>query len=368
MPAHLLELVVNQVVVRHFRVPAPTAARFFPAVAFAASARPVAGYLVGVREGDHWGWWGPIDAAAARGVVELIGNARERLRGTPAECARRLRRSTRHAHTGAHAVSIGAFELACWDLLGQRHGVPVWKLLRPDARRSRTGTYATCFGIRLDSIASIGVVSEVGAVWPVQKWRPVGDLDRGRGLALRTARAAGRGGIALDFCGRWPTAAAMRYARRIDVDLAFIEEPAAPGAFAELDGQVRPAPVAAGEHCYNADETAVLVAADIDVWQPDAVFCGGFDALMAITARAAAARRKVYPHGGGLLPALHAAIAGAQIDLLEFHLLLEPRRQIHLGRPLMPEPDGTFGSPTVPGWAGPLRPETLVGASEGRCW
>jgi L-alanine-DL-glutamate epimerase-like enolase superfamily enzyme len=116
-------------------------------------------------------------------------------------------------------------------------------------------------------------------------------------------------------------------------------------------------PVAAGEHCYGPSDGAALRAAGVDVWQPDAVFCGGFDALRSFLAGAAANRALSAPHGGGLLPALHAAVGGALVWLIEYHLLLEPRRQAHLSTPTTPrfgEGSSRLAPPTMPGWGGPL--------------
>ncbi|WP_432832888.1 enolase C-terminal domain-like protein [Dactylosporangium sp. CA-092794] len=237
----------------------------------------------------------------------------------------------------------------------------MWRLITAQPTGRHVPAYATCFGMRLDHVRAPQVISEVRQVWPIQKWRPVRTLSRTNGPALRAAQAAGPAAVALDFGGVWPTRSALRYAGALELELAFIEEPAPPGALTELDRHPRPAPVAAGEHCYNVDETAVLLAAGIDVWQPDAVFCGGFTALRAIAARAAKMELPTYPHGGGLIPAIHAAIAGDPIALVEHHLLLEPRRQVHLGSPLLPGLDGQFGVPELPGWAGPLRTDLADG-------
>jgi L-alanine-DL-glutamate epimerase-like enolase superfamily enzyme len=153
----------------------------------------------------------------------------------------------------------------------------------------------------------------------------------------------------------WAPEAALRFCARLPFAVAFIEEPCAPGELAGLPIRHRPAPIAAGEHCYGPDETAILDAANVEIWQPDAVFCGGFSALRAIAERAASRSRLLLPHGGGLLPALHAAAAGSVVDLIEYHLLLEPRRQVHWARSVLADANGMFEVPDEPGWAGPLR-------------
>lgn len=355
-PSSELTITVDEIAIRRYCSPAPPAARHCPAVRAAVSTQPVTGYVVGVREATHWGWWGPlIDQDVVEGLRRLTQRGGSALRGTPQQCAATLRCAGRHAHTGIYSVGIGAFELACWDLVGQRNGVPVWQLFTQRPARARVASYATCFGLSLDQPGAADIVAAVGDIWTVQKWRPVTDLRCDGSPAVRAALGAGPAGLALDFGDQWSAAAALRFAAAVPLPLAFLEEPAAPDALADLAGLARPAPVAAGEHCYNPGEATLLAAADIDIWQPDAVFCGGFGALQTIAERAAAAGRLLYPHGGGLIPALHAAIAGWPIDCLEFHLLLEPRRQAHLRRPVLADDHGEFGVPDRPGWAGTLR-------------
>lgn len=347
---------VDEVVIRQFQTPAPDAMHIFSAVKCAVSTQTVTGFLVGVRDGPHWGWWGPIISEdVIDGLRKLTQRTNRRLRGTPEHCAGELRRATRHAHTGVYSVSVGAFELACWDLLGHRHCVPVWQLVTERPTREHVPSYATCFGLSLAQPGAAEVVAHIAEVWPVQKWRPVTELQHDGSPSVCAGRAAGPHGLALDFGGHWSARAALGFASAVPLQLAFIEEPTAPDALTDLTGIARPAPIAAGEHCYHPGETAILSGAEIDIWQPDAVFCGGFAALRTIAATAAAARRLVYPHGGGLIPAVHAAIAGSPVDFLEFHLLLESRRQTHLRRPLLADAHGEFRVPDQPGWAGSLR-------------
>jgi D-galactarolactone cycloisomerase len=338
-----------------FRVPAPDNELTPAPMRFAVSRRPVEGHLIGVHDGRHRGWWGPVQADVASLARSLFDRAGGRVSGTPAQCIDRLRRTTRHAHSGVHRVSLGAIELAFWDLLGQRYGVPVWRLVAGYPALDRIPAYATCFGIRLDHPQAPEVVRGVGEIWGIQKWRPVRDLPRVGSWARRAAELAGPQGLALDFGGAWPGPVSLRYGASLRMPLAWMEEPCPPGTLLDLDRDSRPAPIAAGEHCYGADDTAVLVAAMVDVWQPDAVFCGGFQALRAIAARAAAAGCTLYPHGGGLIPAIHAMVAGSPTRAVEYYVLMEPRRQAHLAESVLPGPDGAFAVPQRPGWAGGLR-------------
>jgi D-galactarolactone cycloisomerase len=347
---------VTTVTARSFTAKAPSASAFAAPVRFAASSQPVHGYLVGVSDGACCGWWGPVTEDVALGAVRLFSRVRVSSAATPAQWAARLRRGTRHSHAGTLAVSIGAFELACWDLLGQMYGVPVWRLFVSRPLSGQIGSYATCFGVRLDQLQAPDVVAQVGQVWQIQKWRPVRRMLRNSHPAARAVEAAGPERVALDFGGVWPLGSVLRFCSLLGMKLAWIEEPCPPGELITLSAGPRPARFAAGEHCYNSDDIAALATADVDIWQPDAVFCGGFSSLRGIAATAVARCRMLFPHGGGMVPALHAAVAGSVVSLIEFHLLLELRRQVHLAEPLIPHCDGQFPVPELPGWAGPLRP------------
>jgi len=356
-----LALAHGQLSTPRFRLQAPRNEVAPESMRFAVSASPVEGYLVGVRDGCHRGWWGPVSADIADLIHVLFDRAGGQVSGTPDQCADQLRRTTRHAHTGVYSVSLGAVELACWDLLGRRYGVPVWRLMAPYPALSRIPAYATCFGIGLDHPRASAVVRELADGWRIQKWRPVRDLPLPGSRARRAAALAGPAALALDFGGTCPGAQSLRYGASLEIPLAWIEEPCPPGTLLELDVDNRPAPIAAGEHCYGVDDTAVLEMAMVDVWQPDAVFCGGFGSLQAIAARATAAGRLLYPHGGGLIPAIHAAVAGSTMCAVEYHVLLEPRRQVHLAEPVLPTQAGDFVVPQQPGWAGDLRTDLELG-------
>jgi D-galactarolactone cycloisomerase len=346
---------VRDMVVRPFQSPPPVPSALLPALNRVARRDAVEGYLVGVTDGSDWGWWGPVNADIAAAACRMFQRVASNRPGTPEQWARRLRAGTRHAHTGVLAVSVGAAELACWDLLGQRYRVPVWRLSVRREVRATVPAYATCFGLRLDDQAAPALVAEVRQRWPVQKWRPVRRLLV-RGSAARAASAAaGPGGLALDFGGRWTARRACSLAVSLPERAAFLEEPVAPGCWTQTAVRGWPAPLAAGEHVYGPDDTAALEAAGVDIWQPDAVFCGGPESFAAIAFVARSAGRRVYAHGGGLVPAVHAAVSGVPVDAVEVHLMLEPRRQAHLTAPVMPDGSGSLPVPTAPGWGGSLR-------------
>jgi L-alanine-DL-glutamate epimerase-like enolase superfamily enzyme len=275
-----------------------------------------------------------------------------------ADFARRLRRASRHAHTGLLSASVGSLELALWDLAAKRAGLPVWRLLTPLTVTDPVPAYATCFGVRSGAQRVAAVMDAVAETYPVQKWDPM--ILRPDLLDLTTGfiRRHGAGGLAVDFHGTWHPDRVRAACAPVADELAWVEEPYHPEEVAQAQAGEFGTAHAAGEHCYGAADAAHLQAGQVDVWQPDAVFCGGLLGLLALVRSAHRADARCAPHGGGLLPALHLAAVGERIDAVELHLLLEPRRSAHLMEPPLPTPAtpaGTLAVPTAPGWGGDLR-------------
>lgn len=351
---------VAQVALREFTVPAPAPSEHHAAVRRYVRTDPVRGWLVGLSDGERWGWWGPVEAQIARAVPDLLAAAFPRLpaQADPAEFARLLRRAKRHAHTGLLAISVGAAELALWDLVAKRAGLPVWRLLSPAASTDQIPVYATCFGVRDSAPGVAAVMDSVAKAYQVQKWDP---LVLGPDLADATTcflRGHGPGRLAIDFHGAWPPGRVRAACAPIADNLAWVEEPYHPDEVHRARAREFGTAHAAGEHCYCEADAAQLRAGRVDIWQPDGVFCGGLMSLRALVRAAADAGARCAPHGGALLPALHLAAIGEHIDIIELHLLLEPRRCAHLEQPPGPaDPDAHLGVlpvPTAPGWGGDL--------------
>lgn len=345
--------------VRAFTVPAPPPSAYHEAVRPHRQERPIHGWLVGVSDGRYWGWWGPVAEAQALAAPGLFDAAFPRL---PAQVeaagfARQLRRATRHAHTGLLALTVGALELALWDLLGKRAGLPVWALLAPQAVRDTVPAYATTFGVDAAPARVATVMEAVALNYPVQKWRPQILQDSLIGVTTDFVSRIGPGRLAVDFFGTWRAEKVRAACDRVSGGLAWVEEPYSPEEVHTAEAGEFGVPHAAGEHCYSAADALHLQAGHVDIWQPDAVFCGGLMTLRNLVRAAARAGARCAPHGGGLLPALHLAAIGEPIDLIELHLLLEPRRCAHLAEP--PMTDSGQGAaipiPRAPGWCGDLR-------------
>lgn len=353
-----LSVPLSQVGLRRFTAPAPPPSAYHEAVRHHAGTDAVHGWLVGVSDGRHWGWWGPVGQDVAERAPGLFAAAFPELPVwvAPADFARQVRRATRHAHTGVLALTVGSLELALWDLAGIRAGLPVWALLAPEVVRTTVPAYATCFGADMAPGNVAAAMDAVADTYTVQKWRPGVLADELRDVVDDVAARRGPGRLAVDFLGAWHPDRVRAACTPVADALAWVEEPYHPDEVTQARAGEFGTSHAAGEHCYGAADAALLRAGHVDVWQPDAVFCGGLVNLMLLVRSAADAGARCAPHGGGLLPALHLAAIGEQIALVEFHLLLEPRRGAHWADPPTTADDaGSLPVPTGAGWCGGLR-------------
>ena len=353
-----LEVPVLRVVARRFdaSVESPASASL-PAFLLPGSSL-VQSWLVGATDGKTWGWWGPISRHVAEYAVEVFCAIAQTEPTTPDQWGERARRHTRHAHSGLGSLAVGVFELAVWDLAGQRTDRPVWALLCETPAVSSVEGYATCFGFDAEKNLGRNLARELSTRgWKCQKWRPPD--CRGDSVDELSRIVLGKGGIALDFGGLWPLEKVVSFLAQVKCSLEWIEEPVPPWRLPDLDTVSLPAPVAAGEHCYGPHETFLLEASGVSIWQPDSVFCGGFSNLVRIAHRAEIVGARCIPHGGGLLPAIHAAACGAKVESIEWHLLIEPKRQAHLADTLAPGESPSIPVPYRPGWGGRLHSSVL---------
>jgi L-alanine-DL-glutamate epimerase-like enolase superfamily enzyme len=315
-------------------------------------------WLVGACHGGIWGWWGPVSEATAKYSTQIFAAIGNRTPAMPSTWAERARCGTRHAHAGLGAVSVGALELAIWDLLGQYNKRPTWALLKNSTERRFISSYASCLGYDFRAVNAQKIAQQIlERGWLIQKWKPGTGLDGAQTMVSLIESIASEGGqVALDFFGAWERDLVVEYFDAMNANCAWIEEPIPPWQLMDISVlENLSGPIAAGEHCYCPQDMLLLSLAGINIWQPDSVFCGGFSALRDCIQLAKKHRARVIPHGGGLLAAVHAAALEPSLELVEWHLSIEPRRQAHLSAPILPAVE--LAIPTAPGWGGPLVPE-----------
>ena len=218
-----------------------------------------------------------------------------------------------------------AVELACWDIMAQAAGVPLYKLLGSRETCERVPVSAYCF-FRLpaqDETGAVTLENHTEHCLSLQRdygfttlklklgaHHPFDDVPVIRQLREAVGEAAE---LRIDPNGSWSLPTALRMVKKLEpVDLQFIEEPVrapGPGDSTTAIAQMRrlraatATPIAA-DHCYRLDLLAQIIRDDAaDVVLADVFGCGGIARTVQYCRTAAAF---------GLGIALHS---GAELDI-----------------------------------------------------
>ena len=232
--------------------------------------------------------------------------------------------------------ALAACDVACWDLMGQSLGVPVWKLLGGQFRTRvpayangwyQTDREATAIAARARQVVQRG--------YRALKLDPFGaasaelaPAERGRVKAIMAAVRDVVGPdvqILVEMHGRFTAASAVRIAAMLEpYDPEWIEEPVPPenpDALARVRAGTR-IPIATGERAHTiADIRPFIERGLADVVQIDLTHFGGFLAMKAVAAWADAHALLMAPHNVcgpvGTMANVHFAIATPNYKILE---------------------------------------------------
>ena len=266
--------------------------------------------------------------------------------------------------------ALAAFDMACWDIMGQALGVPVWKLIGGRVRE-RVPAYANgWYTVERDPervAAQARKVVERG--YRALKLDPFGaasaELDaaerrRSAGIVAAVRRAVGPDvQIMVEMHGRFTPATAVRVAAALEpYDPEWIEEPVPPENPAAL-ASVRRAtriPIATGERIHHLPEFRELFERGVvDVVQADLTHFGGFLEMKRLAGWADAYYALLAPHNvcGPVATAanLHLAVATSNYKVLEhFNDFADPWvAELVDHAPTVDPADGCFALPTRPG-------------------
>jgi galactonate dehydratase len=266
--------------------------------------------------------------------------------------------------------ALAAFDLGCWDLMGQSLGVPVWKLLGGKFR-DRVPAYANgWYQAERDSAAIAPLARQVVARgYRALKLDPFGaasaelppaDRRRAEGIVAAVRDAVGADvAIFIEMHGRFTPATAARLAAMLEpYDPEWIEEPVPPENTAAL-ARVRAAtriPIATGERAHTiADIREVVETGTADIIQADLTHFGGFLPMKHLAGWADAHYLLLAPHNVcgpvGTMANVHFGIATPNYKVLEhFNDFADPWvQELVDDPPRVAVADGCFPLPERPG-------------------
>ncbi|MEJ5867204.1 mandelate racemase/muconate lactonizing enzyme family protein [Pseudokineococcus sp. 5B2Z-1] len=230
-----------------------------------------------------------IDGEDPRGVVALYD--------------RMLARVFKLGHAGSVFGTLGAIDMALWDLKAKAAEEPLWRLL--GARDRHVPGYASALEIALtdeELVRVYGAFADRGfgaAKLKGGRWFEH-DLRRLRLLEEVFSTTSSAPGLMLDANESWHRSQAVRYVSRLEehVDLVWVEEPVRrwdAAGMAAVRAGIR-AGVASGENLTGLEQLRPLLDADaLDVVQPGASW--GITHLLRVSALAHAHDLPVSPIG-----------------------------------------------------------------------
>ncbi len=276
---------------------------------------------------------------------------------------------TDYERAGATVMSgIAAIEIACWDIVGQAMGQPVFKLLG-GAVRDRIKAYANGWYTVERTPAEFHDAARrvIAKGYRALKLDPFGagtselaPAEQRRAVALVEAVRDAIGPdneLLVEMHGRFTPATAIAVARELEpFRPSWIEEPVPPEnlkALAKVAAQVR-IPVATGERIHVRHEFRELFELQAaDVVQPDITTVGGILETRKIAAWADAHYVLVAPHnvGGPISTAAALQLAACTTNFkIQEHFNDFTEAFVKESAPGNPEVvDGSFALPTRPG-------------------
>lgn len=204
-----------------------------------------------------------------------------------------------YGRKGAALSALGAIDIACWDLLGQAQGKPVWQLL--GGSQASCPAYASALLWQTDEQLAAEATGHLERGFRRMKMR-LGRSEAQDISAVRAVRKAigPRNDLLVDASMRYNVPLARRIGRVLAEERVFwFEEPFAPEdleSFTALRGSVETR-VAAGENEFGLQGFAELIRLRaVDVVQPDACRCGGISEVVRVARAARLAGLEYAPH------------------------------------------------------------------------
>jgi len=311
-------------------------------------------------------WWGTYQPGAPAGMPVLpiavlieslltplcVGQPCDSVADIEALWQRMTRATLQYGHEGIVSTAISGIDIALWDLVATRNGVPVAPLLGPVVHESLP-VYASLTWLgdadRVCADARRALDHGIRAVKLHEA-----DVE----LILEVRRRLGPDvTLMVDASARFDEHGAIDAADRLaDAGLAWFEEPLYPQTDHAALARVRsvaPMPIAAGENEFSLAGFERLIASGaIDFLQPEIAKFGGLTPARGVGHLAETERVPMYPHnyslGPSLLANIHWAMTAPAARWLEVPWLPEGG-SFPCAMPMPELVDGCVLAPTAPG-------------------
>jgi len=266
--------------------------------------------------------------------------------------------------------ALACFDVACWDLMGQSLGVPIWKMLGGKFH-GRVPAYANgWYQTERDPEKIAALAREVVARgYRAMKLDPFGHAsaelpapERRRAIAIVAAVREAVGpdvGIMIEMHGRFTSATAAAAAKLLEPFAPeWIEEPTPPEnpvAYRSVRAATA-LPIATGERAHTMEDVRGFIEGGlVDIVQVDLTHFGGFLPMKRLAGWADAYALLMAPHNVcgpvGTMANLHFAVATPNYKVLEhFNDFADAWTHELVDRsPQIDPADGCFASPEGPG-------------------
>ncbi len=275
--------------------------------------------------------------------------------GRDASDIQALTREVMHAvhllgRNGPFVYAFAGVEIALWDLLGKRAGLPLHALLG-GSRHTELDAYASLLNYRTADLVAKNTTAACEAGYRHIKLHQVTRPDT---LAAINAPGAEKARIMLDVNCAWSVPVAIEMADSlVDDGLMWLEEPVWPPEDCEGLARVRDCgiPISAGENVAGVFGFKSLIEAGaIDIAQPSVSKIGGIGETLRVIDLCNAHGVEVTPHspyfGPGFIATLHIVAARIERPLVE---VLWLQMEANPFDPWMTTKDGRIKVPQGPG-------------------
>lgn len=266
--------------------------------------------------------------------------------------------------------ALACFDVACWDLMGQSLGVPVWKLLGGKVH-ARVLAYANGWYQTEREPAQIAALAKavVAKGYRAMKLDPFGHAsaelraaERRRAVAIVAAVREAVGpdvGIMIEMHGRFTSATAAAVAALLEPFAPeWIEEPTPPEnpvAYRAVRSATH-LPIATGERAHTMEDIRGFIEGGlVDIVQVDLTHFGGLLPMKTLARWADSYALLMAPHNVcgpvGTMANLHLAVATPNYKVLEhFNDFADAWTHELVDRsPRIDPADGCFVAPDAPG-------------------